>query len=283
MSQDDIQPTEDAPAAEATPAAPESGELDTAQAVEQAPKEAAPSDNGDSPDGDDDATAKPNKGVQKRIGELTHNWRDAQRERDYWRDMALKGSQKPEPEKVPTQPESQAEPPPTLESMDFDETKYQQAMTKWVQGNIEQGFAQRDAQAQQLKQQETLQQRFQSFSEKAKTFSASTPDYDAIANNPDLPVSDTVRDIVLGSEKGPELLYHLGRNVAEADRISRLDPTSAALEIGRLEARMTLQQPAKTTNAPDPIKPVGGGGSAIPATEPNIDAWMEQRNKQLNG
>lgn len=263
---------------------PDSGELDTAQAEKSNEKETAPSDkkpgeSADKKDADDDTPAKP-KGAQKRIGELTHNWRDAQRERDYWRDLALKGTQQPAPAATDSQPETPATAPPTLESVGYDEAKYAQEMAKWAAGTVDQKLAERDAQAKQTQQQQTLQQQFQSFSEKAAAFSQDKPDFDAVTTNPDLPISDTVRDLILSSDKGPEILYHLGGKVAEADRISRLDPTSAALEIGRLEARLSMPQP-RQTSAPDPVKPVGGSGEPTTDTETNIDAWMEQRNKQL--
>lgn len=80
---------------------------------------------------------------------------------------------------------------------------------------------------------------------------------------PDTPLAFAIME----AENGPDIAHHLATNTAEARRIAALPPLSAAREIGKLEAKL-LAEPAKPktpSNAPVPIKPVGG--SASPSTK----------------
>lgn len=55
---------------------------ETVEAVETEVEQDAQPDEGEEP-------RKP-RGVQKRIDELTGNWRNAERERDHWREVAMR-------------------------------------------------------------------------------------------------------------------------------------------------------------------------------------------------
>lgn len=70
------------------------------------------------------------------------------------------------------------------------------------------------------------------------------------------PISNEVAQMVAGMDAGADVAYQLGLNPAEAQRISRLSPVEAAMELGRLEARLSAPKPRTTTQAPDPVKPV---------------------------
>ena len=258
------------------------GEPGTAQAVES--EESATSENGsvESQEGEtDNAPAKP-KGVQKRIDELTHNWRSAERDRDYWRDLAVR-NQSPDNPQPKQQIAQQAAPPPTLEGVGFDEAVYQQKMVEWVQGNIEAQFQAREQQAQQQTAEIERQQRHSAFQQKAGTFAAKAADYYDVAHNPSLPVSDVMADAITQMDDGPQVLYHLGKNPQEAARISQLPANLQALELGRLEARLSLPQPKTASNSPPPIKPLNAGGESVTKSpdEMTTKEWLEWRNKQL--
>ena len=82
-------------------------------------------------------------------------------------------------------------------------------------------------------------------------------DFDQVAYNPNLPITDAMAETIRASEIGPELAYHLGSNPKEAERIAKLSPFLQAKEIGRIEAKLAAEPPVKkTTSAPDPIRPV---------------------------
>ena len=83
------------------------------------------------------------------------------------------------------------------------------------------------------------------------------PDFEQVAYNPSLPITDAMAETIRASEIGPELAYHLGSNPKEAERIAKLSPFLQAKEIGRIEAKLAAEPPVKkTTSAPDPIRPV---------------------------
>lgn len=81
-------------------------------------------------------------------------------------------------------------------------------------------------------------------------------DFEAVAYSADIP--EGVADIILRSDHGADVAYHLGKNPAEAARIARMTPVEAALAIGRIEGSLTAPKPRNETNAPPPITPVGG-------------------------
>ena len=224
----------------------------------------AEGDEGGKDETGDDSTAKP-KGAQKRIGKLTYEMREAQRERDYWRDQALE-KQKQDSAGDP-QPESNLPAPPTLESVEFDDAKYAQEMAKWAVSYADAREAQK-AEAQQTAQKaQSEQARLESYAERADAFSETKDDYYDVAHDPDLQVSEAMREVILESDHGPQLLYHLGENPKESSRISRLSPVSAALELGKLEARLTAPSQSKTSSAPAPVKPVVKGAPAPASTD----------------
>ena len=85
----------------------------------------------------------------------------------------------------------------------------------------------------------------------------------------------------MDSEKGPELAYHLGTHLDEADRISRLPVHLQARELVLLESRLQKVAANKVTNAPEPTKPISGK-SAQPSNDPSkmtMDEWMAWRQK----
>jgi hypothetical protein len=82
-------------------------------------------------------------------------------------------------------------------------------------------------------------------------------DFEQVAYNPQLRVTDVMAETIKASDLGPDLAYWLGSNPKEADRISRLSPLLQAREIGKIEAKLSAQPPQKkTTSAPEPIRPV---------------------------
>lgn len=81
-------------------------------------------------------------------------------------------------------------------------------------------------------------------------------DFDQVALNPATPISPQVAQMIASMDAGADVAYQLGRNPAEAHRISSLSPVEAAMELGRLEARLPKPSQQPTTKAPDPVTPV---------------------------
>jgi hypothetical protein len=117
-------------------------------------------------------------------------------------------------------------------------------------------------------------------------------DFEQVAYNPQLRVTDVMAETIRASEMGPDLAYWLGTNPKEADRISRLSPLLQAREIGKIEAKLGTNPFVKpTTSAPAPISPVTARTSGSPSydtTDPrstktmSTSDWIEaERARQM--
>jgi hypothetical protein len=129
----------------------------------------------------------------------------------------------------------------------------------------EQLIAQREAAKQQS-------QVLESYHEREEEARSKYEDFEQVAYNPKLPITNVMAEAIQSSDIGPELAYHLGTNPKEADRISKLPPLAQAKEIGRIEAKLAADPPVKrTSSAPAPISPVSArstGSSAYDTTDP---------------
>lgn len=110
-------------------------------------------------------------------------------------------------------------------------------------------------------------------------------DFEQVAYNPNLPITNVMAETIQHSDIGPELAYYLGTNPKDAERISRLTPFMQAKEIGKIEAKLADNPPVKkTTSAPAPISPVTArttGSPALDTTDPRsiksmtTSQWIE--------
>jgi signal recognition particle GTPase len=145
--------------------------------------------------------------------------------------------------------------------------------------------AQRDA----AKQQAEIMEAYADSEEKVRD---KYDDYDQVARNPNVPITEVMAEAIYESDVGPEVAYYLGSNVKEAARISRLSPFMQAKEIGKIEARLASDPPVKkTSNAPAPISPVTARSNGAPShdtTDPRsiksmtTSQWIEaERVRQI--
>lgn len=204
--------------------------------------------------------------IQERFDTLTRAKHEAEREAAYWRQRA-----NPVQEEAP-----QAE--PTVEQFK-DYGDYVKAQTKWeVAQAIKADRAESAKEAAQAAEARVQETKAQTFAERQATAKTSIPDYDAVVSAADVAIAPHLGEAILDSDKGPELVYHLAKNPAEAARLSALSPLAAARELGRLEA--TLGQatpvPKPVTKAPAPMKPTAGNGSS-PTTDPSKMSHEEYR------
>lgn len=118
-------------------------------------------------------------------------------------------------------------------------------------------------------------------------------DFEQVAYNPNLPVTDVMAQAIQASDIGPEVIYYLGSNPKEASRISRLSPVLQAKEIGKIEVNLTSNPPVKkTSTAPAPLAPVtatrSNSGPRYDTTDPratksmSTSEWIEaERQRQI--
>jgi len=172
---------------------------------------------------------------------------------------------------------------PTASPEQFESTEaYAEAL---AYQKAEELIARREAAKQQSQVLESYQEREEAARDKYD-------DFEQVAYNPKLPITNVMAETIQSSDIGPDLAYYLGSNPKDAERISRMSPLAQAKEIGKIEAKLSSNPPVKkTTSAPAPISPVTARSSGAPAydtTDPrsikNMSAseWIEaERARQM--
>ena len=192
---------------------------------------------------------------------------------------------------APPKPDGPPAAPVAPEAKDFEDYAdfeaadrlYKQADRQYIIDlttyNVEKRF---ETKNQQTRQQQTVEQQVTAFKQRLNDEAALDPDIVTLANTfhlpgpNQLPLTDPMQDAIRESDIGPKLLRYFANNRAEVLRLAALSPVTQLREIGRIEGSIiNKHQPAvkHVTSAPEPIKPVGGGGSIevdddkIPMTE----------------
>ena len=187
----------------------------------------------------------------------------AREQRKWEREQAQKAKSQP----VPTEP---------LKADDFaDAPSYADAL---AERKAQELLARRDAEAERAATLDAYHDR----EEEARN---KYDDFEQVAYNPKLPVTETMAQTIQATDNGPDVIYYLGSNPKEAERIARLSPLLQAREIGKIEANLGSNPPAKkTSTAPAPIAPVTARTSGAPAydtTDPrsiksmSTSEWIE--------
>ena len=250
--------------------------------AEEAEAETAEAENEEGEQPSDSSPDETPKGFKKRIDKLTHNWRETERDRDYWRDLALKNQKPPEPVKVEPAPQEIK----TLEDFDYDEKAYQAHVRAQI---IEEARQAAIEAARGVQKTDTVESRRQEFFNREKTFQETVDDYMAVTRNNALPLTNDMLDIISEAEDGPAVLYYLGKNVDIAHKLSTLTPLQIAREIGRIETKVVAERKSEPTKAPPPppkLEGVNAAPTKVSASNPGSDKmstndWLKARNKEL--
>jgi hypothetical protein len=244
-------------------------ELAVATAPEQAPT-AAPAPETDNSSPEPVAAEAAKTFTQEELDAIVSK-RLAREQRKWEREQKAKA---PEPPPLPAEP---------LKPDDF--TNAQAYADALAERKAQELLARRAAEAEQA----TVLEAYQDREEEAR---GKYDDFEQVAYNPKLPVTETMAQTIQSSEIGPDVIYWLGSNPKEADRIARLSPLMQAREIGKIEARLASNPPAKkTSTAPAPIAPVTARTTGTPAydtTDPrsvksmSTSEWIEaERLRQV--
>ncbi len=274
-------------AANPTPdaAAPEKKEVDLPA---QQGNEAATGDLGDeldelegseasaTSDGKDAPAQRQNKGVGKRINELTREKYEALRraEAAERRAQELEQQRKPEPQQ-PVQSDGK----PTLADHDFDQEAYLEALADW---RLNQKLTERDSQEQAKQKQAQEEEKKAKFQERIQQYEAEYPGkWDAAVKAP-INFTEPMLEVIASSEVGPHIAGYLAENLDRADEISRMTPYAAAAALGRIEASFSAPKPVTppapprtVSKAPAPAPTVQGTAVARKAAhEKSVEDFM---------
>lgn len=256
-------------------------EVEESDSVNEGESQNEPEESADSEQVDAKAgAAKPkHRGVGKRIDELTKEKYDAQRERDYWRELAMKGQSpqgQPPQASQPVQAAHKETGEPTLESCDFDPVEFNRRWYQWARN--------------QERQQEQAIAKHRKFQESEAAFRAEHPDYDAVTRNPSLPITPAVAAVIVDTDNPAAIAYYLGQNPNEAAAIAQMSELQMGRAIGRIEAKLSAPpasnqprqpEPRTVTRAPAPVTTLSGS----PAVKKTYDdmsmrEYDEQRRKE---
>ena len=206
---------------------------------------------------------KQNPKLEKRFSEITKQREEARKEAQNERQARLDLEQRLAAMEQQRQPQQafnvDTEPQPSQFSDAFE---YAKALAEF---STEKALAERDRPVAQQREQEAQQKIIQSWAQKVQEAKADLPDFDDLVASSDVVVNNAVRDAILESDVGPQILYHLAENNDLAKRIASLSPNAALREIGRLEAKFDVKVDTKQTapvvrsKAPAPIQPIRGG------------------------
>lgn len=144
---------------------------------------------------------------------------------------------------------------PTLEDFDYDEEAYGAANIAHLVDQAVKVQADKAAkQAEDLKFQEAQN----TFEERVSSFNKDN--FHEVANAiPQLPPG--VANALTQAENGPELIYHLGEHLDQADKIANMSTEAAMMEIGRISANLSAPKQTKLSTAPEPIETLNSGGA----------------------
>lgn len=153
---------------------------------------------------------------------------------------------------------------PTLESCEYDEAKFEQAVTDWHEkkSRVDQ------VQKQQQQQQQEYQQRFKQRVEAHQQRAAKLPvkDYAEMEEVARAEVSDLHKEILIhAADEGSELIaYALGKNQQLRQRLAaEKDPIRAAYMLGQMSRDVRLAPKPKQTPKPEPEVRGGAGNAKI--------------------
>lgn len=171
-----------------------------------------------------------------------------------------------------TKPKAEKNAKPTVHDVDekgqpkfktYDE--FLEARDAWLRADTLREFEERQTKTQkelqQKQQQETIAREWGSRVSKAKEKYA---DYDSVALNPELPIKQgsVVDAFILDSANGTDVLYHLGKNPQELERINGMNPLQQARELFKIEMKYSNPPVKRVTSAPPPPRTVNPTGHA---------------------
>jgi hypothetical protein len=175
-----------------------------------------------------------------------------------------------EPVKTEQDPEPRAD-----QFTDLEE--YRSALKEWTADDVRRKDAAEAAVKSQKAQHETI---IKGWTTRQDAVKVAIPDYAETIAGSDLKVSDQIRDAVIESEIGPEILYHLAKNPDLVTELNAMTPAKALIKFGKLEDKLTPAsgetKPAakvvEISKAPAPITPLKGATSV---TTNGLDAKGE--------
>ena len=233
----------------------------------------------------EDATERPrkDKGVGKRINELTREKYEAKREAERLA-AELEALRREKPQEAPKATRDK----PTLESCGYDPEAFAEAVAEW---KIEQSFAAREAKGQEAKAKESAEAQVKEFRSRVEKLEELSPGAWEKAITAPIDVTQPMLEIIQTSEVGPHIAVWLAENLDEADHISQISkssPYQAAKLLGQIEGMIEgnlKSSRQKTTSSAPPPPPKVSGSATVAKSPENMTmaefvAWRAKSSKR---
>ncbi len=251
---------------EVTDAASTDAEPETGGEVEATAEATDADDDGDDEVGEDNRPARRNRsgsGWKRQIRKLEAQLAELQA-------RSTVGAESASQTEMPTQIVGE----PKLSDFDGDLDAYIPARVKWE------------------REQERAQEEFKAKSQSWQTRTAEAAkqyedweDYSDVA----LPLTADMRDFLIESEVGPQIGYHLAKDLQNAQRIQGLPPLQRVKELTKLELAIsgTMTSPDKpkpaVSKAPVPPKQIAGKSPTMAKNEPPMDFSEYEKWRKAGG
>jgi len=256
--------------------------------------ETATVETGEKPDVETEG-AKPKEGIEKRFSELTRREKEALRQRDEAEERARQATEalirlgkqdQPKKEvKVDEDPEPQQPEFSDPETFTKDMAAYTRQLTTWA---ARQAVKADRVESEKRRTQET-QVQFetrvkQEHSERVKKARETFTDYEEVAEDTSLPITQVMGFAIMKSEEGPAVNYYLGQHRDEAARIAKLPPDEQLIEFGIIKERLLAARKAPVNKLPSPIRPTTGStGTTKTLDDLDMESYAAKRNEDLRG
>ena len=207
-------------------------------------------------------TEKRSEKLNKRFDKVTQRAKEAEARNVELENRLKEHEAKATPQQEPVRATIEGKP---QASQFNDAFEYAEALAEW---SAENALKQRDAEEVQRKARKAQDKVLNNWNEKITKAKTSMPDFDRMVQSSTTVVSDEIRDSILESDVGPQLLYFLASDENFAKKLTEMPLVKALREIGRLEARFEQEDKPKAkankesvsrSTAPSPIRPLTGG------------------------
>lgn len=167
-----------------------------------------------------------------------------------------------------------------------DEEKYLEALTEWtfekkaLKQNAEE--FKRMSESSEADRKAAIEAKHTQFLANVEKAVKDIPDIKKALENVYLDADKVMLEVIYDSPMGAELAYYLSKNEKVARGIANLSPLKIASEMGKLELQIAADKTRKlNSNAPPPITPVGGKGTAVTDDSSlSTKDWVERRNAE---
>jgi len=223
---------------------------------------------------DEQKEKKPNPKLERRFSEITKQREaardEAKREREARESLEVRFKELEARVNPPAKTDDEVGEEPRPDQFS-DMYEYAKALAEYT---ADKKMAERDQQDKARKAAAEQEVKFKAWADRVNAAKNQLPDFDDMVQSSDVKVSDPVRDAIIESEYGPQILYYMAENAEFAKKLGDMSIVSAVREIGKVEAR--YERDAKVSapeakavvgksRAPAPISPLRGAVNTVDA------------------